>query len=320
MATRAHFRADVRPSPPERDGRFRLRVRALSLAFCAALLGACAAPRAVGTAAIVLADDAGDTLRLNAPATRIVSLVPATTELLFAIGAGPELVGRTRWDIWPPAALQVPDVGDGLDPNLEAVLARKPDLVVLYRGAGTAAAVSRLHTLGVPALGVRTDQLADVPRVAYLLGAATGHIAAADSLGHAFDRQLDSVSVPSASPSLRPSVLLLAWDDPPLTIGAGSFLDEIVGRAGGRNLFHDVAAPSGPVSIEAIAARDPDVILTLGSGPPRIADRPEWRVVRAVRERRFIQMPGAEFSQPSPRSPEAIAELRAALDRWRASR
>ena len=297
-----------------------MRFRAASLAFYAALISACAAPHPGAAGPIVLADDAGDTVRLSAPATRIVSLVPATTELLFAIGAGAELVGRTRWDTWPTAVLQVPDVGDGLDPNLEAVLARKPDLVVLYRGAGTAAAVSRLHSLGVPALVVRTDQLADVPRLARLLGAATGHLAQADSLGRAFDRQLDSVSAPSVSPSLRPSVLLLAWDDPPLAIGAGSFLDEIVQRAGGRNLFHDVAAPSGPVSIESIAARDPDVILTLGSGPPRIADRPEWRVIRAVRERRFIQMPGGEFSQPSPRSPDAIAELRAALDRWRASR
>lgn len=292
------------------------------MVFSLAALVACRTPRAPTSGAVTLVDDAGDTLHLAAPARRIVSLVPATTELLFAIGAGAELVGRTRYDEFPPAAAGVADVGDGLDPNLEAVLARKPDLVVLYRGAGTAVAASRLRALGIPALVVRTDQLADVPRVAHLLGQATGHLDSADSLGRAFDRELDSVSVrdPSGAPSLRPSVLLLAWDDPPLTIGAASFLDEVVARAGGRNVFHDVTAPSGPVSLEAIAARDPDLVLTLGSGPPRIADRPEWRVVRAVRERQFIRMSGSEFSQPSPRSPEAIAELRAAFDRWRASR
>jgi ABC-type Fe3+-hydroxamate transport system substrate-binding protein len=301
---------------------FRLRSPALLLL---AALAACGTPRAPEGGALTLVDDAGDTLHLRAPASRVVSLVPATTELLFAIGAGPQLVGRTRYDEFPPAAAQVADVGDGLDPNVEAVLAVRPDLVVLYRGAGTLVAATRLRALGVPALIVRTDRLEDVPRVARLLGLATGHAAAADSLGRAFDRALDSVSVPpssavsasgpSGSPPFRPTVLLLAWDDPPLTIGAGSFLDELVERAGGRNLFHDLAAPSGPVSLEAIAARDPDLILTLGTGTPRIAERPEWRVVRAVRDGRFVQVHGSEFSQPSPRSPEAIAELRAALRR-----
>ncbi|MGH7591514.1 MAG: ABC transporter substrate-binding protein, partial [Gemmatimonadales bacterium] len=199
--------------------------------------------------------------------------------------------------------------------------ARHPDLVVLYRGAGTASAVTRLRALGVPALLLRTDQLADVPRIARLLGTATGHSSGADSVATRFTRELDSASVaPSGAPSLRPSVLLLAWDDPPLTIGAGSFLDELVARAGGRNVFHDIAAASAPVSLEAIVARDPDVVLTFGSDSATLAARPEWRTVRAVRLGHFIVVHGSEFSQPSPRSPEAVAMLRRALQRWEQSR
>ncbi|MGB7211571.1 MAG: helical backbone metal receptor [Gemmatimonadales bacterium] len=286
------------------------------------LLGALSACGHVGASGnISLVDDTGHTVRLSHPAERVVSLIPATTELLFAIGAGPEVVGRTRFDDWPPEAAAVPSVGDGLEPTLEAVLAQRPDLVVLYAGAGTASAAARLHALGIPTLIVRTDRLSDVPRIARLLGTATGHAAGADSVATRFTRELDSVSVaPSAPPSLRPSVLLLAWDDPPLTIGAGSFLDELIARAGGRNVFHDIPAASAPVSLEAIVARDPDVILSLGAGSATLTGRPEWRTVRAVRLKHFIVVHGSEFSQPSPRSPQAVAELRQALLRWEQSR
>jgi iron complex transport system substrate-binding protein len=98
-----------------------------------------------------------------------------------------------------------------------------------------------------------------------------------------------------------------------MTIGRGSFLSELVERAGGRNLFDDVTASAGPVSIEAVAARDPDFIFTTTDGPAAFARRPEWQVVRAVRERRFIRVTGSEFNRPSPRAPAAIRELAARL-------
>jgi ABC-type Fe3+-hydroxamate transport system substrate-binding protein len=112
-------------------------------------------------------------------------------------------------------------------------------------------------------------------------------------------------------------VLILAWDQPPMTIGKGSFQDELVSRAGGRNIFADIAAPSAPVSLEAIAARNPDAVLTT-SATPAFVGRPEWRVVRAVRERRLVVMQGSEFSRPSPRAPAAIERLAAAFDSLRA--
>ena len=94
-----------------------------------------------------------------------------------------------------------------------------------------------------------------------------------------------------------------------MTVGTGSFLSELITRAGGDNLFADVTASSATVSIEAIAARDPDLVLLTSEGPTAFASLPTWRVVRAVRERRFIQVQGSAFSHPGPRSPAAIAEL-----------
>src|SRR5881392_3506669 len=94
---------------------------------------------------LVVTDDAGRRVALAAPARRIVSLLPSFTELLFAIGAGDRLVGRTTWCDYPPAALAVPSVGEALTPNVEAVAARQPDLVLLYRAAQTELAVRQFE-------------------------------------------------------------------------------------------------------------------------------------------------------------------------------
>jgi len=259
-----------------------------------------------------ISDDAGDTVRVALPAHRVVSLNPAATELLFAIGAGGEVIGRTTWCDYPPGAKAVPSLGDGINPNLEAIVARKPDLVLLYTSGQNADAVRRLKDLGIPALRFRTDSLSDVPRLARVFGRLTGREASADSVALLFDADLASATTPAAG--RRPTVFLLVWNQPPMTVGRGSFLTELVERAGGENLFADITSSSAAVSIEAVAARNPDVILVLGTQPPAFAERPEWRVVSAVRERRFVRAEGSEFSRPSPRAPQAIRRLHAELE------
>jgi iron complex transport system substrate-binding protein len=260
---------------------------------------------------IRLVDDAGDTLRLDAPAHRVVSLIPATTELLFAIGADSLVVGRTRYCDYPLAVKSVPNLGDGIKPSIEAVLARRPDLVILYNSGQNAAVAGHLRELGIPVLRVNTDALSDVPRVARILGRLTDHLPGADSVIAVFDTALASAT--HTAVAARPKVLLLVWEHPPMTIGRGSFLNELVERSGGENLFADVAASSGVVSIEAVAARDPDLIFTTTEGPSAFASRPEWQVVPAVRENRFLRISGSEFNRPSPRAPAAIRRLAARL-------
>lgn len=276
---------------------------------------ACAEDRprapASAAAALVVVDDAGDTIRLAAPAQRIVSLIPATTELLFALGAGDRVVGRTHWCDYPEAAASVADLGDGMSPNLEAVVAARPDLVVLYLSGQNGGAAARLRGLGIPAIQVRSDLLADVPRLARLFGRLTGRVASADSLAGAFEQELEAATVPS--PARPPSVFLLVWDEPPMTVGQGSYLSELIERAGGLNAYADLPTSSGQISVESAAARDPDVILTLSETIPAFALRPEWQVVEAVREQRFVRIAGSEFSRPGPRSPAAVRELATAL-------
>jgi len=250
-----------------------------------------------------------------APAHRIVSLAPSITELLFALGAGEQLVGRTTYCKYPPAALEVPSVGDGLNPSVEAIVARHPDLVVLYRSPHTEAAARQLEALGVRTLVIHHDRLEDIAETARQLGAATGLGAA----GAAIARTIDSTLAAPPPPDLRTQLAYVVWDNPPIVIGGGSYLDQLTRLAGAANAFHDIGTPSATVSLETIAARDPDWIAVVREGddtaPPAYAARAEWRVVRAVRERRFLLLPAELFGQPSARAPEAVAWLRRQLTR-----
>jgi ABC-type Fe3+-hydroxamate transport system substrate-binding protein len=98
-----------------------------------------------------------------------------------------------------------------------------------------------------------------------------------------------------------------------MAIGAGSFQSEILTLAGGRNAFADVTAPSATVSIEAIAARDPALILVSDTGMPGIVKRTEWNVISAVKQRRFVHLSNPAFGRPSPRAPQLVLELRKLL-------
>jgi len=243
-------------------------------------------------------------------AQRIVSLLPSFTEILFAISAGDRLVGRTTWCDYPPAALAVPSVGDGMPPNIEAVAARKPDLVVLYNSGPNVAAAQQLERIGIRTVLLDLNRLEDLGPATRTLGRLTGLDARAESLAAA----MDSFSYRPLPPPTA-SIAYVVWDNPPITIGHGSYLDQLAALAGARNVFSDIAAPSAQVSLETIAARDPQWIAVLSdSGAmPAFAKRQEWRAVRAVREGHFLLLPGSLFGRPGPRSGEAVRALRVRL-------
>ncbi|HYT05835.1 MAG TPA: helical backbone metal receptor [Gemmatimonadales bacterium] len=269
--------------------------------------------RSAPAGAIAVSDDAGRRVTLAQPARRIVSLSPAVTELLFALGAGERVVGRTTWCDYPPAARAVPSVGDGLNPNLEAVAARQPDLVVLYRSPLNETAAQQLTRLGVAAVIVRQDRLEDLARAARLLGRLVGRQAAGDSLADALARL-----VATPAPASHARVAFVAWDNPPIVIGRGSYLDQLAMLAGAENAFHDIGAASATVGLETIAQRDPDAIVVLRDSaspePPGFARRAEWQVIRAVRQGRFVYLTGSLFGRPGPRAATAAAELRHLLE------
>jgi iron complex transport system substrate-binding protein len=261
-------------------------------------------------------DDTGHPVALSQPPERIVSLSPGNTELLFAIGAGDRVVGRTRWCDYPPGVDSIPSVGDGLNPNVESILARDPDLVVFYASPANELAIARLEQLGVATVSLQTDDLDDLERAAQLLGVITDQKATSDSLIEWLGVEIAALRA-SREPGPLPTALMVAWDNPPIVIGNASFLSEVVELAGARNAFADVDRPSITVSMETIVERDADlVVIASDSGIPAWTGRPEWRAVPAVRDRRFVVVHGSEFNRPSFRAPAAIRRVRAALEEW----
>src|SRR5213080_1876838 len=171
--------------------------------FVALTITACARGEHVPVkGGIAVTDDAGRRVTLAAPARRIVSLLPSFTEILFAIGAGDRLVGRTTWCDYPPEALALPSVGDGMPPSVEAVAARRPDLVVLYRAGPNVTAAEQLERLGIRTVLLDLNLLEQLGPAARRLGVLTGRSRAADSLAHVLDSLASQPPARAPDPSL----------------------------------------------------------------------------------------------------------------------
>jgi len=296
---------------------FRVVVAALAVL----VTGACGTPDGghVLATTIEIVDDFGDTLRLTQPAARIVSLNPVITEALFALGAGARVVGRTHWDTSPVAALAVPDLGNGLQPNVEAVLATRPDLIVLYASNGNRAAAAAFHRAGVPTLTMHTDRIADLPRALQSLGRVVGDSATARRVADSVTRSLESVRAmpPRATPS---TVFWHVWDAPVITIGAGSYLDELGAIAGARNVFGDLQQPSPQVTLESVAQRNPGFVLAGPVAAARLRSEAQWQAVPAVRQGHVLVIDTMIVGRPGVRMGEAARYLRILLDSATAAR
>lgn len=309
-----HFRSmRLRPVHPRARGLAdRLAVAGLALAGAVAtgVMAACAPAKDVD--ADVARDDLGYSVPTSLVAERIVSLNPVTTELLLALGEGRRLVGRTHWDAFSAEARAIPDVGDGMMPNVEAVLGQRPDLVVLYATESNRAAATQLRRAGVATLSYRTDQVADLPRVAAVLAAAIGRRGESGAVVDSVFDRLDSLRA-LPTPTARVRAFWHVWDSPVMTIGKGSYLSELLVIAGGENVFGDLDAPSPQVSLEEIARRDPDVILAGPTSARAIAQHEGWRAIRAVREGRILIIDTMIVGRPGVRMGEAAQHLRALL-------
>ena len=282
-----------------------IRVHVRLAAATAALLLAVAAcsgssPKRAVDAVDVIRDDFGDTVVLDPrrqPA-RIVSLNPTTTEILFAIGAGDRLVGRSTYDVFPGAAKAVTDVGMPLRPNVEAVLAVHPDVVLLYASEDNRPAAQRFRQAGVRTLSLKIDSIAQFERDTRLIGRFTGDSAAAATLVDSVSATLDRVR--AATTNLpHPTVFIPTWNRPIIAIGGGSFLSQLLDIAGARNIYADVAGPSAVVTLEDIAKRNPDFIMTSPTAGPTLGSDPKWRAVPAVRQNHVLVYDTLIVGRPS---------------------
>lgn len=247
----------------------------------------------------------------TAPATRIVSLVPALTEMLFAIGAGSQVVAVSSYDDYPPEVTRLPRVGALLDPDVERILALRPDLVATYGSQDTLE--TQLTRAGIRTFSYRHGSLEALFQTLGGLGAATGRTADAARVVSDIRRQIEAIRT-RVDGRARPRVLLVFGREPRslrqiYVSGGVGFLHEMLEIAGGANVFADVRRESVQPSSETLLARAPEVILEIHetrtiAGDEAARERAAWAAltaIPAVRNGRIHFLNGSYLAIPGPR-------------------
>lgn len=267
-------------------------------------------------AVIRLVDDAGQTLEFARSPQRIISLAPHLTELLFAVGAGAQLVGVDSASDFPRAAQALPRVGDYSRINFERILALKPDLVIVWVGGNRAADIHGLNKMGLPVLHTQATRLDDVARLLHLVGQASGHAGEGEAAARDVSARLAALQVRGGrQPPL--SVFYQVWDRPLMTVGGRHWISDALALCGARNVFADLDALPPVVSREAVLRRAPALIVS-GSDAPDL--RRQWqRFARlpAVKNQAFVRVNADLLHRPTPRLLDGVAELCAAVAPYR---
>ena len=291
------------------------RITAIVMALALAATGL--TPWAQTGPALSFKDARGITVSLPAKARRVVSLSPAITEILYAAGAGPAVVGVTTYCNFPAEAQAVAKIG-GFSPNtvsIEAIVALKPDLVL-----GELSAHGQLgaefERSGVRFAALPQTDIESVFQAIELLGRVAGDEQRSKSLVASLRARMAAVAAKTAAvpADKRPIVFWETWDEPLMSVGPHAFTGQIIEAAGGRNCFYDSQADWPAVSFEAVLARDPDYIMAADSHgaaltPERLARRPGWSALKAVRLGHVVLLDGDTVSRPGPRLVDALEQM-----------
>lgn len=273
------------------------------------------------TAGISVTDSLAREVTIPATAQRIVSLAPSITEILFAVGAGPQVVGNTQYCNYPPEADALPEIGgfSAKTISVEAIVALNPDLVI---GGSTnqAAIAEALEDLGVATLIFEPTTFDTVYANIAVIGEVTGHTQEAGALITTMQARVAAVlakiaTIPAAD---RPTVFYEIFDEPLLTAGPSTFIGQMLTMVGASNIFADTSENYPQVSAEAIVERNPAVIIGPDSHgdkltPDHLASRPGWDQIRAVQDKRIYLLDGDMASRAGPRLVEVLESLAATL-------
>lgn len=289
-----------------------------SVCAAAALSVVCTAVAAQQPA---VTDDRGKTVALAAPAQRAIALAPHLTELAFAAGAGARLVGVARFSDYPQAALRVTQVGDAARVDVERVAALRPDLILAWKSGNQAGDVERLERLGYAVFVSEPARLSDIPRLLRAIGTFAGTTPAAERAAAAFEQEMRSLRARFGSaPKVR--VFYEVWHRPLITVNGAHMISDVIALCGGENVFASVSLLTPSVSLEAVAAARPDVIL--GGIRPGSDEEflREWRnaPMEALRRVPAFYVDPDHLQRQSPRILEGAKAVCGYLEQVRESR
>jgi iron complex transport system substrate-binding protein len=260
---------------------------------------------------IGVVDDSGQPVVLQHPATRIVSLAPHITELLFAAGAGNAVVGVSEHSDYPAAARTLPRVGGGSGIDLEAVLALRPELVVAWGSGSPPGLLQRLRQLGFAVFVSEPRVMDDIAASLERLGGLAGHETAARRAVQRFEERLRQLRERYAGrPPVR--VFYQVWQQPLLTINGDHLVSDVIRLCGGVNVFGDLPELAPQVSVESVLQRDPQVIIAGGDAPDARSLNDWWRRwndISAVQGGHLYTVPQQLLERHTPRILDGAALL-----------
>jgi len=272
--------------------------------FLARLVAAGAlATLALAAQAVVVTDERGVKVDLPRPPLRIVTLLPSLTESVCTLGACERLVGVDRYSNWPDSVHALPQVGGGIDPNVEAVVALKPDVVLLAKSSRV---TERLEALGLKVLVLEPKSHADVRRVLDVLDQVLG-TNDAQRVWRAIDASV-SAAAQSLPPGATNTRVYFEVNSTPYAAGEASFIGETLARLGVRNIVPASLGPFPKLNPEFVVRANPDLIMVGERSAQGMEQRPGWAGIKAVREGRICRFTAAESDvlvRPGPRMGEA---------------
>lgn len=258
----------------------------------------------------------------NKPAQRIVSLSPHITELVYAAGAGAKLVGNVDYGDYPAAAKAVPKVGGYSKLDMEAIVALKPDLVLAWESGNPPAALAKLRALGIHVDVSQPDRMADVASEIARYGVLAGTSTVADAAALAF-RTRQAALAARYSQRPRVDVFYQIWQQPLMTVNDRQIISDAIRLCGGRNVFGHLPILAPTVTVEAVLAANPEVIIASGMGDERpewLNDWRRWKTLTAVKRDNLYFIPPVEIQRHTPRLLDGTEKLCQALEAARAKR
>jgi iron complex transport system substrate-binding protein len=281
------------------------------IAFAAALASSAA------SAQLSVRDDLNRVLIVKKSATRVVTLAPFLTEILYAVGAGDLAVGVDEHSDYPPEILSVPKVAAGPGFSIERIAALKPDLVLAWRDGIKPADVERMSSAGATVFVASAKQLEDVPRLLQLVGQLTGRNPSAAITG--FESRVAQLRR-DYSGKHKLTTFLEIWNRPLTTVSGEHFLTEALDICRAENVFSDLNGVAPKVSIRELEEKNPYVIVGAGSASSLVEFRQNWVVrqsLNAVKSDRLVFLPDETLARPTPRTPDGISKLCVELDEIR---
>jgi iron complex transport system substrate-binding protein len=255
-------------------------------------------------AALQVTDDRGVVVTIPQAPRRIVTLLPALTEIVCALGQCDRLVGVDRYSNFPASVRALPQLGGGLDPGIEAVVALRPDVVLM---ATSSRAVERFESLGVKVVALEPHDVGDMRRAIERVGEVLGDVPAAQRLWREIDAGVNAAaaSIPAASRGTR---VYFEVGRGPYAAGEASFIGETLARLGARNIVPRSEGPFPKINPEFVVRADPDLIMISQNAAPQLEQRPGWAGLRALREGRLCVFSPQESDvlvRPGPRMAQA---------------